>query len=207
MKYKSRTEFVILKLKNKSKERKILDIGFIGEYNTPFIHNAILNNYPEDYVVGIDISDKINIFKNSKNSEYLQLSIFDIDKIKKFKNFFDIITFCETFEHLPNPYLSLEKINYCLKQNGKLLMTYPNPLSIKKFIHYLFQKNLLKKKFLKKYLGAIDHKVFPMPTSIIAYLNYIGFEVEEIAFLKGKLSKIPILNKFSSYIGVIAKKL
>ena len=85
-------------------------------------------------------------------------------------------------------------------------MTYPNPLNIGIFYRYILRKDILNKDFLKVYKGADDHKIFPMPPCMVIYLQELGFDVKEVAFIKGKFSKIPFLNKFSDYVGVIAVK-
>ena len=133
--------------------------------------------------------------------KYKKISIFDFND----KNF-DIVTLLEVFEHLPHPYLSLHKIYDVLNEDGILILTYPNPLNIGIFYRYLFTDNILNKNFLDIYKGADDHKIFPMPPSMIVYLEYLGFKVEELSYIKGKFSNIPFLNKFSSYIGIVAIK-
>ena len=206
MKYKNRTEFILKSIANNPNQKTIIDIGFIGEYNEPFVHNAILKNFPDDDVVGIDINEKIDDYCNQKHRKYFKQSIFDIDQNETFKEQFDVAVLCEVFEHLPHPFLALHKIYACLKPGGVMLITYPNPLKLSTFGHYLLQTDLTDKPFLKRYLGADDHKIFPMPVSMVAYLNFLGFTIREVSFLKGILCNLPILNKFSDYIGICAEK-
>ena len=207
MSYKTRTEFVVAFIKNTYAPRKILDVGFIGEYNRSFIHKALLENFSDDSIVGLDINPEIEQFKNKKNREYVKLSIFDVDTKKGFKEQFNIVVLCEVFEHLLHPFLVLHKIHYCLKEGGMLIITYPNPTGLKKFVRYLLQQDVTEKDFLrKKYLGAPDHKVFPMPPSLVAYLNAAGFETKKVAFIKRNFCGVPILEKLSSYVGIVAVK-
>ena len=44
------------------------------------------------------------------------------------KNYFDFIFMCDVIEHLENPAETLLKIREVLSPNGKLFLTYPNPL-------------------------------------------------------------------------------
>lgn len=143
-----------------------------------------------------------NIIKQYKPQvQYEKESIFDFNK-----KGFDIVTLLEVFEHLPHPYLALHKIYDSMNVGGVFIMTYPNPLNIGIFYRYILRKNILDKDFLKIYKGAYDHKVFPMPPCMIIYLEDLGFKVQELSYIKGKFNKIPFLNKFSDYIGIVATK-
>jgi len=162
----------------------------------------------DDSLVGIDIHPKIKeivendaFIKSYNNVRYLKESIFDLNE-----NNFDIVTLLEVFEHLSHPYLSLHKIYDFMNVGGIFIITYPNPLNIGIFYRYILRKNILDDDFLRVYKGAADHKVFPMPPSMVIYLQELGFEVKEVAYIKGKLNKIPFLEKFSSYIGIVAVK-
>ncbi len=199
----SRTEYVIRSIKIIDGKKFILDVGFLGGYETPFIHDAIIsnmNNY--DKLIGIDINLEIKKFKNIDNIKYENISIFDYSEKS---NEINVVVFCEVFEHLRTPYLSIEKIYSILKRGGILIMTYPNPLSIERFVRFLIsdQKD---KNFLKLYRGADDHLVFPMVPCLVNYLEAVGFEIIDVSFLKGRFSRFPYLNKFSSYIGMVAQK-
>lgn len=210
MKYKDREEFVIANIQKYKKEKNnYLDIGFVGEYEKPFMHYEILNTLnSNDGLVGLDINSKIENIENDVNIKpyleqvkYKKESIFDSNE-----EGFDIVTLLEVFEHLPHPYLALHKIYDKLNTNGTFLLTYPNPLNIGIFYRYILRKNILDKGFLKIYKGADDHKVFPMPPCMVIYLEDLGFEVKEVSYIKGKLNKIPFLDKFSDYIGIVAVK-
>lgn len=207
MKYATRTEFVINTIARYSTSsiEKILDIGFVGEHARPFIHEALIENYPQTLITGIDTNPEIEKFSDSEFRKYHQISIFDIEEKQDLLEVMDVVVMCEVFEHLPHPYLSLHKIKACLKKGGLLVMTYPNPLRFNLFKLYLRQKNILDKNFLKIFRGAPDHKVFPMPPCMAAYLEDIGFEVKEICFPKAKYQGIPFLEKFGAYVGVVAE--
>lgn len=211
MNYHSREQFVLSNITNNRKENvnHYLDIGFLGHYAEPFMHYKILKTIGKnDTILGIDINPKITEISNnpliknySEQATYKNQSIFELKD-----ETFDTIFLLEVFEHLPHPYLALHNIYESLNKGGILIMTYPNPLNIGIFYRYILEKNILNKKFLKTYKGAEDHKIFPMPPSMIIYLEYLGFEVKELAFIKGKMHRFPFLNKFSDYIGIVAKK-
>ena len=203
--FASRTDFVVAKLQEQSPD-SILDVGFIGEYKDPFIHAALLKNFPDSHVTGIDMNDKIKTYVSDQRRRYVQKSVFDLDKDVSFKGLFAGVVFCEVFEHLHQPYAALHQLHAVLQPGGVLVMTWPNPLSFTIFMRYLRQRDVGDKTFLKSYLGADDHKIFPMPPCMVAYLNSIGFTNIEVHFLKGRMSRWPMLNKFSSYVGISAKK-
>ncbi|MHA1253219.1 MAG: hypothetical protein ACTSRP_24780 [Candidatus Helarchaeota archaeon] len=76
--YQTRTSFVIevLKKLNKSEHRKILDVGFIGTYNKPYVHYEIIKNLNEDDIlIGIDINKKeMDKFLKLKETKKYQLN-------------------------------------------------------------------------------------------------------------------------------------
>ena len=109
-----------------------LSSAFTGAHihlGSPGENGAVLVPLTEDYFNGRLTSTIIDIDKQ-------------LGKNEKFKNSFDVVVLCEVFEHLPHPYLALHKINYCLKEGGVLIMTYPNPFSLRILLKYLFQKDI-----------------------------------------------------------------
>jgi len=223
--YHTRSSFVIDILNKRSPyPKKILDVGFIGDYEEATVHYNIVENLKEsDSLVGIDTDeDKMNRFLNNpktkelqkrKNLEYKVMSIFDTDFED---NTFDYVLLLEVFEHLFSPYSVLKEVHRILKAEGGVIITYPNPLSLEKLIKYIKQKNLLDSQFLNSFKGAPDHKIFPHPVCFAIYLNEIGFQTIEIAFIKYDfkpfsaihrfLARIGITSKFSNYVGIYAIK-
>ena len=210
MRYKNREEFVTKNIKKHKKSKSnYLDIGFVGEYEKPLMHYEILKTLDKnDSLLGVDINPKIDnidndvIIKKYKSQvNYEKESIFDFNKKD-----FDVVTLLEVFEHLPHPYLALHKIYDSMNDGGVFIMTYPNPLNIGIFYRYIFRKNILNKDFMKIYKGAHDHKIFPMPPCMVIYLEELGFTVQEVSYIKGKLNRVPFLDKFSDYIGIVATR-
>jgi 2-polyprenyl-3-methyl-5-hydroxy-6-metoxy-1,4-benzoquinol methylase len=199
-----REEFVINKLKENNSAKLILDIGFIGEYDTAIIHEKILSNIKKDQILdGLDFRDDFelktrNIKKINIKGQYWNQDLYKL----KLQNKYDLIFLLEVLEHLENPYQALKIICKSLKKGGKLIITYPNPIRLGVFKYYFFQRNLLKKSFVKLYKGASDHIIFPFPMSLVNYFEINGMEVIDVKFIKGYFSGLPFLNKFSTYIGV-----
>jgi len=122
--YHSRTSFVVDILNQCNlPSKKILDVGFIGDYEEAAVHYNIVNNLNEsDSLVGIDIDkSKMNQFLSNpktkelqkrKNLKYKVMSIFDTD----FEDdTFDFVLLLEVFEHLFSPYSVLKEIHRILK--------------------------------------------------------------------------------------------
>ena len=206
--YKSRKDFILRHLRSKSSSRLILDTGCVGEGANGFLHSEIKKDLQAgDTLIGIDQDKRVNDFAVSANIQYRNFSIFS-EEIDEFKNKADVVVLAEVFEHLPTPYLALHKIFSLLKKDGILIMTYPNPLRFDNFCRYLWQKDVCRRSFVEKYAGAKDHKIFPMPPCLVKYFqDEFNCEILELSFLKGWLSRFPILNKFSNYIGLSIKNL
>lgn len=220
--YNTRTSFVIDMMNQCNRpSKKILDVGFIGDYEEAAVHYNIVDNLKEsDSLVGIDIDEskmirflsnpKTKEYQKEKNLEYKVMSIFDTD----FEDdSFDFVLLLEVFEHLFSPYSVFNEIHRILKVGGGVIITYPNPLSFGKLLRYIMQRDLLDSRYLNSFRGVPDHKIFPHPVCFAIYINEVGFKVNEIAFIKydSKLNKflarIGITRKFSSYIGISAIKI
>lgn len=90
-----------------------------------------------------------------------------------------------------------DKIKIKIKQNS---------VSWKKLLRYFLTSDILDEKYTDLYKRHKEHKIFPFPPSLIVYLNELGFKVRKVCFIKGFLSKIHFLRKFSDYIGIVAEK-
>jgi len=121
--------------------KKVLDIG-CATGNFLFKMQKINKNIE---LYGIDYNRKmITIAKNKfKNIHFYNLKA---EEMSFPYNFFDIITLIETFHHLSNQNLVLEKIHKILKSDGILLIAEPD---IENIIIKIFV-NILKKFTIEK---------------------------------------------------------
>jgi len=104
-----------------SNDKKILDIGCA---TGNFLYKIQkINKKIEMY--GIDYSERM--IAKAKN-KFKDINFYNLkaEEINFPHNFFDIITIIETFHHLQNQKLVLEKICKILKPNGILLIAEPN---------------------------------------------------------------------------------
>ena len=125
---------------------------------------------------GYEISKRANMFFNAFNPEVKPIN--ELDDLKNYNNFFDVITFSEVIEHIPENELNLNisVIHSILRKNGLLIVTAPHeniPVHKKHYRHYNLNsliKNfpvekyeIIEKKFLFKkeiYLSSLLRKFF-----------------------------------------------
>ncbi len=206
-KYTSRVDFVIASIFRANAKSRILDVGFIGEYAEPFIHNAILNNFSaQSEIVGIDTSEKIGNYISDGSIIYRKKSVYDLGGDALYKDIFDIVVMCEVIEHLNNPWLAFENCSRSLKLGGRYIITFPNPYAIQKLISYLLVSDVTAGSFINKFLGARDHLHFPLLPGMLRHGNNLGLVPIEVAFMKGPGISLPRLNRLSAYVGVVFEK-
>ena len=129
---------VVLKLSKSQKEIKILEIGSL------FCHLPIALNILGYEACGIDLEIKHEIAERCKkynitNKECNLLK----DKIPFDNNYFDVVIFSETLEHLNfHPLRIFQEINRILKINGKVIITTPNLLRLNNRIKLLIGQSI-----------------------------------------------------------------
>lgn len=109
-----------MELINFDNDLKILDVGCGDGAIGRLIKNKKIN------LVGVDISKEA--IKLSRNY-YNQTKVFDIEEDnfpKKWENSYDYIICIEVLEHLFNPKEALLEMKKLLKQDGTLIVSFPN---------------------------------------------------------------------------------
>ena len=112
---------------------------------------------------GYEISDKANMFFKAFNPSSKLID--NINELKKFEDFFDVINFSEVIEHIPDEHIkeNIDIIYKILKKKGVLTVTAPSdnhPVTKKHYRHYNYESLLknfdnnkfevIEKKFLFK---------------------------------------------------------
>jgi SAM-dependent methyltransferase len=136
---------------------KVLDLGCgTGEY---------LQHFGQDSL-GLDISPK-NLDKAKK--EGLRVKKCDLQNPINVKEKFDAVFISHLLEHMENPIELLRFANSCLKDNGILVLSIPNEISIMhlKYPYYEFKGNHL--------YGFTINNIYEL-------LEYTGFDVDKIRF-------------------------
>ena len=223
--YHTRTSFVLDMMRQSGtlNGKTVLDVGFIGGYQEATVHYNIVDSLGEaGSLIGIDVdeeklkgflrNEKTKVRQEKYDLSYEAMSIFDTTFSD---GQIDIVLMLEVFEHLVSPYSVFDEVKRILKPSGRIMLTYPNPLSWKKMIRFTLQRDLLDKSYLKAFRGAPDHKVFPHPVCLANYLNQVGFETKTIEFIKYNfnysffntlLLRFELTRKFPAYIGIWAVK-
>ena len=223
--YHTRTSFVLDMMRQSGtlNGKTVLDVGFIGGYQEATVHYNIVDSLGEaGSLIGIDVdeeklkgflrNEKTKVRQEKYDLSYEAMSIFDTTFSD---GQIDIVLMLEVFEHLVSPYSVFDEVKRILKPSGSIMLTYPNPLSWKKMIRFILQRDLLDKSYLKAFRGAPDHKVFPHPVCLANYLNQVGFETKTIEFIKYNfnysffntlLLRFELTRKFPAYIGIWAVK-
>ncbi|KXK45373.1 MAG: type 11 methyltransferase [Chlorobi bacterium OLB5] len=100
----------------------ILDVG-CGLGN----HCFSMLDYKPVSVTGFDISgETINLLKSFTNKIDFKKIDICTDDISSYKCKFSIIFSCDVYEHVNDPQVMLNNLYYLLKDNGNIIITFPN---------------------------------------------------------------------------------
>lgn len=163
---------------------RILDIGFVGEYEQSTAHRRIVEQNPNASLIGIDLKSSVaeRVIDSGVRGDLFRLP-FEADS-------FDSVVFAEVLEHLSEPAAALEEISRVLEPGGRLFLTTPNPFSLYRYLrHYLFSRTLDP----EFYLGADDHVQFIDPLSLSNLVTQSGFSVDDLTFRNVSIPKFPTL--------------
>jgi 2-polyprenyl-3-methyl-5-hydroxy-6-metoxy-1,4-benzoquinol methylase len=93
-------------------------------------------------LVGVDLN-QTGLDKLKASTGLKDLVCYDVEKIGELApqlGAFDVVVVGELIEHLNNPGLMLGGIRKLLKEGGKLVLTTPNAMSVKFFLHGLLRR-------------------------------------------------------------------
>jgi SAM-dependent methyltransferase len=166
---------------------RILDIGFAGD--TPLVHKEIRSKLPNAFMSGIDIDTSavlMHKFDNSLVGDAKHLPFADAT--------FNAITLLEVIEHFEkDTFMLIREARRVLTDGGSLYLTTPNPYSWYRWLlHWLVTASPHSPDNYRKFLGAIDHKIFWEPLSLMNILAERGLEVTSITT---KNHRIPFLAR------------
>lgn len=175
---------------------KILDIGcYIG-----YMSHLLAQKHKE--VIGIDVlPSNIQIAKEKFKLPNLKFMVMDAEELSFPNESFDCVILTEVIEHIENPSLLLKKIKGVLKEDGFLIVSSPNPISINSFINMLISRNLREgfKRIDDEQKGVgtqVDHIFSWDIFTLYRLLNCIGFKYVQHEFA-GFYSPAPLV-----YIGI-----
>lgn len=132
MRYKSKINWITKYTKNK----KVLDLGCVdGSINNAekenWLHGAIKKNAKS--VIGIDCLEDA-VHKLQEKGYNIICS--DVEKFLLGETF-EVIVACDIIEHLSNFGLFFEGIKHHIDENGVVLISTPNPITLPRFIRLI----------------------------------------------------------------------
>jgi SAM-dependent methyltransferase len=193
-----RAVWVEEQIRSKYTSSRILDVGFIGACQEPFLHLGFRKENANAKIVGVDINlDGLLKWKlpNSLAADggYLPFKV----------GSFDVVLCLEVFEHLYCPIPFVKEFWRILRPDGFLVLTTPNAWSWWNFLRHWMIGSLhsrVQRQVYRHYLGDSDHKQFYDPLSLMNLLDDAGFETTQVIT---KNQAIPVLGKFIKKLGLL----
>lgn len=131
---------------------KVLDIG-CSQYPNIYLSNR--------EVIGLDLK------KGAMPENYTNFINGDVSEIAKINSSYDAVIAGEIIEHLEDPISFLRQCKSCLNENGKLILSTPNPHS--------FFESLLTLFLNRKFFYTKDHIMLFPQRWLIRMLEVAGF--------------------------------
>ena len=177
---------------SKENERTIFDVGFGNGF---FLASAKDRGWK---VTGIDSSPKNVELARQKFSLDLSCSSFEDYSNQGFC--YDVVSFWDVVEHLPDPHKFLKKAEHMLKPNGFILIGVPNDRSMLRVISsFLYSVSLgrLKKGVETAYF--LEHVAYYNLTTLKNLLDRVGFVLRDYFLTSTDLNKYSF-SKFDRMI-------
>ena len=125
-------------IKSFIKNKLVLDIGFLGENKKnefSYLHLEIQKFAKEVWGLDVDKKRLDKLKKQGYNVVYDDAQ--KLENVKKLGIKFDVVVAGEIIEHLENPGLFLDNVKKVLKDDGILIITTPNMLSLRYIIRHI----------------------------------------------------------------------
>ncbi len=120
----------------KIKFKNCLDVGCASG----FMISEIVSTFPNANYFGIDIYDEA-IEYAKKTYPFIEFKVASASKIPFKNNYFDLILFYETIEHVENPKECLQEIRRVLKKDGILILTMDSGSLLFRLIWFIWEKS------------------------------------------------------------------
>ncbi|MBI5035942.1 class I SAM-dependent methyltransferase [Candidatus Micrarchaeota archaeon] len=169
-----------------SKKGKILDVGAAAGF---FVHTAQKRGWQAE---GIEPSKWM--VEWGKNNLKANLRAGTLEKAKYPADYFDVVTYWDVLEHVPDPMASLKEANRILKKGGLVVVNYPDIAS-----------NLAKAAGRKWWFLLSVHLYYFTPDSISKMLEAAGFEVVKTKRHWQKLSLGYLVERVKPYNKLLYK--
>lgn len=164
-----RLEYIVDNIKNGINKKKIVDIGCGGGILSESM--ALLGAK----VTGLDVCAKLlkianlHAIKNNIKVKYLLETA--ENHVKKFNNYYDVVTCMETLEHVPNPQSLVNTCYKLVKPNGDIFISTIN----KNFKSYFFAIICAEYILNMLPLGTHNFKNFISPSKLLHWMDKNNF--------------------------------
>lgn len=101
--------------------------------------SEITKAYPHAHYFGIDVYDKAIAFAK-KNYPHIKFKVASAQKLPFKDNYFDLILFYETIEHVENPLECLKEVKRVLGKNGTLILTMDSGSLLFRIVWFMWEK-------------------------------------------------------------------
>jgi 2-polyprenyl-3-methyl-5-hydroxy-6-metoxy-1,4-benzoquinol methylase len=165
---------------------KVLDIGCAAGGTLEY-----LKSKGASYTVGIDTDQEAIRIAEKKNLDLVFTGNVEKDDLPFLENEFDCIIMADILEHLYNPWETLKKITYYLKNDGYMLLSIPN---IKHY--YILTRLILYDEWSYCEAGILDntHIRFFTLKETKRMLDDAGLKIVAIKDVTSTRGKMKILN-------------
>lgn len=196
---------------------RLVDIGFVGEYEEPDVHLALVRSLGvDDQLVGIDLASS-QIQRTAGNPLIAEAAdpgtvayvAGSVNELPFRADSVDAVLLLEVLEHLRYPFNALSEIRRILRPKGRLVITYPNPLSLSRLLRFLLSRDPYAPAGIRMHVQHPDHKTMPHPQGFVAHLKDLGFHTLRVEHLKWKWPWMRFLRptrRCSGYVGVVAER-
>lgn len=159
---------VISRLPNKG---KVLDVGCFNG----FVLDKIMDRKLNLSLYGVDASLECVKFCKSKGHNVLQA---DLEKTLPYDDgHFDVIIGLEVIEHLADTDFFIKELKRILKDNGKIILTTPNALSLPRRVMTLFGINPFYEASFSFPPGMAGHLRFYTPQLLKDFMKFHNLKV------------------------------
>jgi 2-polyprenyl-3-methyl-5-hydroxy-6-metoxy-1,4-benzoquinol methylase len=153
-------------------DHKLVELGCGQGHVLHYISETKL--LPQENIYGIDQSQVAIDYVRSRIPK-ANLNVGDLHQMNLPAENFDFCLLMETIEHLTDPLPVLDKINFILKPDGVVYLSFPNYLHLPWLIVRILAEKLDKPNWIK--LQPVD-KIYTIFT-IIKFMRNAGFELEK----------------------------